>query len=525
MRQRYSKDHMPLYLFSSIRKRWYSTTVSKGARHIPVYMLVFVTKGEGSLLANGSLQQVKPFELYFFVPGMTIEVSVEAAPIEYYVIIFKPIEIITTDRKLAISGHSSFPKALLPGRLPLRNTHQAFQRILQLYEDNAERHSTHAFALRLQLETLIYSLLWDLTLVEENRDSRIETSIAHMQKHLAHRIQLDNLAQVAGLSPAAFSRIFRKKTGLLPIEYLTRMRIAEAKKLLAQEDSRVKEVSAAVGFRSEFYFSRTFQRIVNVSPKIYMNRRKLKIAIASSLGFHDHLSAIGVETVANIDLYKYPWMMDGEYQLLLHDQLLKLADSNPDLIIGDHYHQSFQNHFKKLAPHVILHSHDRNWRRNYLNLAELVDRERDANQEINRLELRIAEVRRTLNRSFGDQRIAILQVTHETVGIQGTANHPLNELMHSELGLKPGKWVPADNWRLELPPESLPHLETEHLFVQKHHLLAGSEKVFDRMTNTPSWNDIPAVKNNRVHLIPNWFLMSWTPQGRNQIVDALLSMK
>ncbi|SFE40875.1 regulatory helix-turn-helix protein, AraC family [Paenibacillus algorifonticola] len=53
----------------------------------------------------------------------------------------------------------------------------------------------------------------------------------------------------------------------------------------------MKEVADFVGFRSEFYFSRMFQRLVGVSPTVHMKRGTMKIAVASSLGFHEHLQS------------------------------------------------------------------------------------------------------------------------------------------------------------------------------------------------------------------------------------------
>ncbi|AET61121.1 AraC family transcriptional regulator [Paenibacillus terrae HPL-003] len=57
--------------------------------------------------------------------------------------------------------------------------------------------------------------------------------------------------------------------------------MTRAKQMLNVKNNRVKEVAAGVGFRSEFYFSRMFQRMVGVSPVLYMKRNRLKVAGAS----------------------------------------------------------------------------------------------------------------------------------------------------------------------------------------------------------------------------------------------------
>ncbi len=511
-----------VYMFSSVHKRKLPILRSTRTYKVPAYILCFVTKGEGVLLLNQSICRIEPFELYLLVPGMTIETSSQAVGIEYYAVVFEPLDIHKAEERFSVAPISALSESLMPGRLFIRNTREVFHRILQMYEESRGKTESRRYSLRLQLEELIQSLIKDMSMQKEDGDPRINRSIAYMKKNLRGKISLENLAQAAELPPVLFSRLFRLVTGALPVDYMTRLRVDTAKRLLGEKDSRVKEVAAATGFRSEFYFSRTFHRIVGVSPSIYMKRGELRVAIASSLGFQDNLAAIGVEPVAVIDLYRYPGMDDQEYQELYDSQMEILKQAQPSLIIGDNYHIEYRELFKPFAAHVFVEFPEWNWRVIYMTMAELVDREREAEQVLNRLDLRIADVRSALRAAWGEEKVTVIQVNHRSVGIQGTTNHPLNTLLHAELGLKPGSPVPTDDWRLELPPESLPNLETNRIFVHKHHLRAGSERVYSRMIASTSWNDIAAVKNNAVFTIPNWFLMSWTPLGRHAILDALL---
>ncbi|WP_139990510.1 helix-turn-helix domain-containing protein [Paenibacillus paridis] len=511
-----------VYMFSSVHKRKLPSWPSTRTYKIPAYILCFVTKGEGALLVNQSICRIEPFELYLLVPGMTIETSGQAAGIEYYAVVFEPLTLHKAEESFSVAPVTVLSESLMPGRLFIRNTREVFHRILRMYEESRGKTETNGYSHRLQLEELIQTLIKDMSTQKEDGDPRINRSIAYMKKNLRDKISLENLARAAELPPVLFSRLFRLVTGTLPVDYMTRLRIDTAKRLLGEKDSRVKEVAAATGFRSEFYFSRTFHRIVGVSPSIYMKRGELRVAIASSLGFQDNLAAIGVEPVAVIDLYKYPGMDDQEYQELYDSQMEMLKQAQPSLIIGDNYHIEYRELFKPFAAHVFVEFPEWNWRVIYMTMAELVDREREAEQVLNRLDLRIADVRSTLREVWGEEKVTVIQVNHRSVGIQGTTNHPLNTLLHAELGLKPGSPVPTDDWRLELPPESLPSIETNRIFVHKHHLRAGSECVYARMVTSASWNDIAAVKNKAVFTIPNWFLMSWTPLGRHAILDALL---
>lgn len=487
-------------------------------------MILFVTKGSGAILINGTLHNIEPFELYYLGPGMVVEAVVNPEPIEYYAVVFEPVTIIKTRGQLSIYSAPTFPPTFYPGRIPLSSTQQAFAQMLALYEESREKTVQDTFALRLKLEELLHTLTNDLSEQEQKRDTRIDQSISYMRKHLSEKITLDILADVAHLSPTSFSRLFRKATGILPIDFLTRLRIDEAKKRLTQADSRVKEISAAVGFSNEFYFSRTFHRIVGISPSIYIKRRQLRIAVASSLGFRENFEALGVEPTITVDLFRYPWMSDEEYKRLYAAQMSTLREVQPDLIVGDHYHLDVREQLKQISPTVLFDFPAWDWRVNQMKLAELVNREREAEQVITRLDLRLHEVRTELKSTLGKERITIMQVNHRAIGIQGTCDHPLNEMLYSKLELTPGKPVPDHMWRVEMAPEMMPCLETDRLFIQKHHLKAGSDQIFSRLQETTSWQSMDVVKNDRVQIIPNWFLMSWTPAGRDHILDSLLSM-
>lgn len=489
-----------------------------------MYILCFITQGEGVVLIDGVLRRIRPFELYLLVPGMILEIPELCDTFEYYGIFFEPFTLIKVEGQLKVTKSLSLSGSFLPGQIPVHHPQQMLQRVLQMYESSRGQHKGDSLSLRLQLEDLINAIIRSVPDEQGISDDRIDRSISYMEHHYTGKISIENLAEAAGMVPVAYSRMFRKVTGLSPVEFLSNMRMDKAKQLLDQENSRVKEVAASVGFRSEFYFSRMFQRMVGVSPTIYMKRGTLKVAVASSLGFHEHLQSVGIEPVSVVDLFQYPGLGEKEYAEILDNHLDDLKRSNPELIIADHYHMDFKDTFKQVATPVFLDFSVWDWKRNFLRIAELVDREREAEQMLTRLDLQIADVGQLLRQSLGNERVTIMQVNHRAIGIQGKVDHPLNELIYGELALKPGGQVPADMWRWEMPPESLPVLETEHLFIQEHHVLAGSKNMYERMIQTSAWNEIHAVRNGNVRLIPNWFVMSWTPLGRQHIMNAIMDI-
>jgi len=99
--------------------------------------------------------------------------------------------------------------------------------------------------------------------------ARVEQVTAHMRAQLAHHLDHGVLERVSGLSPSRLQAIFREVTGYPPLDYLRRLRVEEARRLLADARLSVKEVAARTGFRDTSHFSKVFRRIDGLSPAHY----------------------------------------------------------------------------------------------------------------------------------------------------------------------------------------------------------------------------------------------------------------
>ena len=95
---------------------------------------------------------------------------------------------------------------------------------------------------------------------------RVEQVTGHMQAHLAGRLDQAVLARVSGLSPSRLQAVFREVTGYPPMDYLRRLRVEAARRLLADDHLSVKEIAAQTGFRDTSHFSKVFRRIDGLSP-------------------------------------------------------------------------------------------------------------------------------------------------------------------------------------------------------------------------------------------------------------------
>ena len=87
------------------------------------------------------------------------------------------------------------------------------------------------------------------------------------KRRLADPLRVADLARAACMSEAAFYRAFQTEFGLTPLAYLTTLRVARARRLLAQPGRTVGDVAQAVGFSSPSHFIRVYRAHVGRTPK------------------------------------------------------------------------------------------------------------------------------------------------------------------------------------------------------------------------------------------------------------------
>ncbi|MBK7871697.1 MAG: helix-turn-helix transcriptional regulator [Saprospiraceae bacterium] len=95
---------------------------------------------------------------------------------------------------------------------------------------------------------------------------RLTRAKDYIDSHFAKSISLDDIAQVACLSTFHFLTCFKALHGLTPYQYLTRVRLQQAKKLLKTKDISVQEVCQMVGYEDISSFSKLYKKTFGASP-------------------------------------------------------------------------------------------------------------------------------------------------------------------------------------------------------------------------------------------------------------------
>ena len=101
---------------------------------------------------------------------------------------------------------------------------------------------------------------------------RIGSVIHYVESSYTENIDVDELARMSYLSEAHLFRLFKKETGMSPVEYRNSLRIKKAQELLFDEECSIGEISSLVGFESACYFSRSFKKYTGMSPLEYKRK-------------------------------------------------------------------------------------------------------------------------------------------------------------------------------------------------------------------------------------------------------------
>lgn len=103
----------------------------------------------------------------------------------------------------------------------------------------------------------------------ENTDSVVLRVQKYIQAHFSEELTREQLAEHVYLSPDYLSRVFHKEAGMSISEYMTQERLKEAKKLLADTDIPVAEITFRAGYTNWAYFSKVFKDKTGKTPVQY----------------------------------------------------------------------------------------------------------------------------------------------------------------------------------------------------------------------------------------------------------------
>ena len=104
---------------------------------------------------------------------------------------------------------------------------------------------------------------------EEKDESTVSRACKYIQENFRRELSLDDVSKEVNVSPYYFSKLFKEEIGENFIDYLTSLRIRNAKELLGRPVLTIREAGLQSGYADPNYFSRIFKKQTGMTPREY----------------------------------------------------------------------------------------------------------------------------------------------------------------------------------------------------------------------------------------------------------------
>jgi len=158
----------------------------------------------------------------------------------------------------------------LPNRVfpATKRLHASFQRILHLYDTLPSRTPERRLQMRAAATELLLSIVEASSNAVNTPDyGRVEALIREMRDDPGRDYPIDVLSERAAISPSNLALRFKTLVGMPPHSFLMRCRIDKAKQMLAEQDAKVSDIAAELGYPSAQHFATQFKNSTGKTPR------------------------------------------------------------------------------------------------------------------------------------------------------------------------------------------------------------------------------------------------------------------
>lgn len=242
--------------------------------------IIYVYRGQGTIFIDTGLEDMQTGDL-FIIPGSTVHRALpdEINPVTSSALFFSPglltaaaggsasvlLSLFERCRRRRVYKRHLMPEEQAKVAAFIEEIHAEFQIENQL--------SAHAALLRLQLLLIFLERLEDAgparSVHSNSGPSWLSATLSNIDDKLRSSLSLSELALQAAVSPAHFSRAFKKYTGMTLTDYALARRVIMAKEHLLRNDDTMASVADACGFESLPHFYRQFKKITGTTPAAY----------------------------------------------------------------------------------------------------------------------------------------------------------------------------------------------------------------------------------------------------------------
>lgn len=169
-----------------------------------------------------------------------------------------------------------------PSRIPAAQAQPLRQLLDRIRQELTAQKVKYPLVIRGHLQELLVLLIREHGYLEETQTGSwsqvegIQRVIRYLDTHIAHPVQLKELAAIANLSPNYFSALFHQECRVTLWEYIAARRVDMAAGLLLQMDQSqtMLDIALTCGFHNTANFNKAFRKYMGMTPSAYRRQAK-----------------------------------------------------------------------------------------------------------------------------------------------------------------------------------------------------------------------------------------------------------
>ena len=233
------------------------------------YLIHYIISGKGSYRVKGSTHHLEAGDVFLIYPNTEVVYQAdESDPWEYAWVGFNGSDAATILTATDFSATHPYIHHVPHKDLLIKN-------LLRIYEIRGNEFE-HLVEMSGQLYLTLSLLVRDAKKKETSNTAQtyVQKSIEYISANYSYPITIEDIASYVGLSRSHLFRSFELVMHQSPKEYLTDFRMKQACYLLQHSSLSITAIANSVGFDNGFYFSRSFHKKKNMSPKEYRQNIK-----------------------------------------------------------------------------------------------------------------------------------------------------------------------------------------------------------------------------------------------------------
>lgn len=241
------------------------------------YELYFLLSGQRRYFIQHFIYDLSPGNMVIVPKGALHKtISQNEQGYDRFVLFFSDEDLYSISKALGPSAYEALTQVNCV-QFPADTAEIISRQLIQMQREFSAKPPMYSAFLSAQLQLILLTVLRSSTpqpVCMESTAEKIQTVARYMNQNYRQTITLHDAAQMAYLEDTYFSKQFKSLTGFGFLDYLTRIRIQEAQRLLSTTNLPLGDISDLCGFSGRNYFGDVFKRYIGLSPTAYRKANK-----------------------------------------------------------------------------------------------------------------------------------------------------------------------------------------------------------------------------------------------------------